>query len=345
MFLKSLASILIVTSGFILAIGQTTPEAKQEKEKAVRAFALAFDGDGGYLGVQTAEVNRENYAKYGLRDVRGVAVEKVMEDSPAAAAGIKEGDVILRFNGEDITSTRKLSRLISEIAPDHQAKVTISRNGSEQNLNATLGKRPAPKFGDGNFTWSVPEMKALELEKLKDMPMLKDFPRGDLPKVWALPDGEGHGFAWRPGEGRHIGIGVVPLGKQLAQHFGVQNGVMVENVRENSPAAKAGLKAGDIITEIDGKAVKGQFDLIRGVNEKKEGDITLTIVRNNSRQTITATPEKSKDSGYFFRNGDDDADIRIAPEGLRLTQPPTPMVAPAPMTAPVMTMLRPGRVI
>lgn len=75
MFLKSLASILIVTSSFILAIGQT-PEPKQEKERAARAFAFAFAGDGGYLGVQSTEVDRDNYTKYGLREVRGVAVER-----------------------------------------------------------------------------------------------------------------------------------------------------------------------------------------------------------------------------------------------------------------------------
>jgi serine protease Do len=346
MFLKSFASILIVTSGFILAIGQTTPEAKQEKEKAARAFAFAFDGDGSYLGVQTVEVNRENYAKYGLRDVRGVAVERVMEDSPAAAAGIKEGDVILRFDGEEITSNRKLSRLVSEVAPDHQVKVTIARNGSEQNLNATLGKRPTPKLGEGNFTWATPEgMRSLELEKLKGMPQLKDFPKGEMPNVWTVPNGEGRGFAWRAGEGRQMGIGVVPLGKQLAEHFGVQDGVMVENVRENSAAAKAGLKAGDIITEIDGRTVKGQFDIIRGINEKKEGEVTLTIMRNNSRQTVTVTPEKSKDGGFFYRMDGDDDDITVAPEGLQLAQPPIPMVAPGPMSPPAMTMLRPTRVI
>jgi membrane-associated protease RseP (regulator of RpoE activity) len=188
-------------------------------------------------------------------------------------------------------------------------------------------------------------MKHLEREKFKDMRMLKGFPKGEMPKVWTLPDGDGHGFARRAGEGRQIGIGVMPLGKQMAEHFGVRNGVMVENVRENSPAAKAGLKAGDIITEIDGKAVKGQLDLIRGVNEKKEGDVTLTIMRNNSRQTITVTPEKSKDGGYYFRSGDDDLDLPVAPDGLRLTQPPTPMIAPAPMAAPAVTLLRPTRVI
>jgi serine protease Do len=351
MILKSFVSILIVTSAFILAIGQT-PEAKVEKEKAARTFAFAFDGDGSYLGVQTSEVTRDNFSKYGLRDVRGVAVEKVMDGSPAAAAGIKEGDVILRLNGEEITSTRKLSRLIAEVAPDHQVKVTISRNGSEHELNATLSKRPEANFGEGNFAWSVPDKTDLE-KKLKDLPEFKDLPDGEMPRTFSLPDGGGRPFAWRAGEGRQIGIGVMPLGKQLAEHFGVGNGVMIDNVRENSPAAKAGLQAGDIITEIDGIAVKGQFDLVRAINEKKEGDVTLTIMRDRNRQTITVTPEKSKDSGYFFRSadGDGDADMTIEPEGLQLAHRPTPMAIPAPMpvpapaVGPAVTFVRPARVI
>lgn len=349
MFLKSFVSILIVTSSFILAIGQT-PEAKQEKEKAAagRTFAFAFDGDGGYLGVQTAEVNKDNFARYGLREVRGVAVEKVMEDSPAASAGIREGDVILRLNGEEITSTRKLSRLISEVAPDHQVRIAISRNGSEQEIPATLGKRPMPKFGPGNFAFSFPEgPEKMELEKLKELPQLKDFPKGEMPKAFTLPEGNGHAFAWRVGEGRSIGVGVMPLGRQLAEHFGVETGVMVENVRENSPAAKAGLKAGDIITEIDGKAVKGQIDLIRGINEKKEGDVILTIIRDRNRQTVTVAPEKSKGDGFFLRSGDGDEGFPVAPEGMRIRPavPSTTVTSPAPIPAPVPMLVRPTRVM
>src|SRR5437763_1303958 len=122
MYIRSIISVLIVTSSFIFAFGQDAPEAKKEKEKAgaARAYAWSFNADGGYLGVQTREVNKDNFATYGLREVRGVAVEKVMENSPAAAAGILDNDVIVRLNGEDITSARKLTRLISEIAPDHE---------------------------------------------------------------------------------------------------------------------------------------------------------------------------------------------------------------------------------
>ena len=214
MFSKSFISVLIVTSSFILAFGQT-PEAKKEKEAPATTFAWSFDGDGGYLGVQTQEVTRENFAKFGLRDVRGVAVEKVLENSPAAAAGLQTGDVIMRFNGEEVTSTRKLTRLVSEVAPDHQVSLTISRGGREQEITATVGKRPAPKFENGNFMFSTPgPMGQFDLEKFKDLPQLKhlsqmkDFPKGEMPQVFAFPNGEGKAFTWRAGERRQIGIGV-----------------------------------------------------------------------------------------------------------------------------------------
>jgi membrane-associated protease RseP (regulator of RpoE activity) len=87
---------------------------------------------------------------------------------------------------------------------------------------------------------------------------------------------------------------------------------MVSEVREGSPAEKAGLKAGDIIVEVDGTAVKGNFDLIKAVNDKKEGPVNLTIVRGGSRQTISVTPEAAKDGGNFFYKGDGE-DGSIAP--------------------------------
>lgn len=355
---RYLSSVMIVTSAFTLVIGQT-PEPKKDKVITPQAFAFSFDGDGGYLGVQTQEVSKDNFAKFGLRDVRGVAVEKVLENSPAAAAGIKDGDVIVRFNGDEITSSRKLTRLVGEVDPDHQVKLTILRNGSEQEITATLGKRPTPKFGEGNFKFAMPPMDKFDVvpdfknfenfkdlpdfknfENLKDLPQWKEFPKGEMPQVFMTPKGEGEHFSWRMGEGRQIGVGVSPLTKQLAQHFGVESGVMISDVRENSPAAKAGLKAGDIIVEADGKAVKGDLDLIRTVNAKKEGDVSITIVREGKRQTISVTPEASKDGGFLFRTHDEGGwtspPAMPAMPAIKMT-PATPM-APMPL-------LRHGRII
>lgn len=306
MFNKLFSSMLIVTSAFVLAFGQND---KKSSDDTPRMFSFSFDG-GSYLGVQTQEITKDNFSKYGLSGVRGVAVEKVTENSPAAAAGIQPGNVILRFDGEDVTGVRKLTRLVGEVDPDHQVKVTISRNGREQEITATVAKRPMTELQNGNFAWSgrMPDLKNLpqmkDMPKVQMMPDMKNMPEG--PHVWSFPGGQGQSFMWRAGEGRAIGVAVSGLSMQLAEHFHVDGGALVNEVRGGSPAAKAGLRAGDIITELDGKQVKNEMDLIKSINEKKDGDVTVTFVRDGRNQTVTVTPEKSKDSGFLFNTGDKD---------------------------------------
>jgi serine protease Do len=337
MFSRALLSVIIVTSAFTLVFGQETPEAKKDAERNARTFAFAFDGGGSYLGVQTQEVNKDNFAKYGLRDVRGVAIDKVVDNSPAAAAGLRTGDVIVRFNGEDVTGSRKLTRLVGEVDPDHQARITVVRDGKEKEFTATLAKRPEPALANGSFN-----VGKLDIPELKDLPALKNFPGGDAPEVFDVPGGEGRVFTFHTG-GRQIGIGSTPLSKQLAAHFGVDSGVMVNEVREGSPAEKAGLKAGDIIVDADGTAIKGTFDLVKAINDKKEGNVTLTYVRDGVRQTVIVTPEAAKDNNMFF-NGDGGGftpATPAAPGTFKMTRPMTP---PMPAMAP-MTWYGPHRVI
>ncbi len=329
MFRKSFAFILLgITAG--LAAYAQTPEPKSDKDRAPRAMTWAFDGGGSYLGVETADVTKENFGKFGLREVRGVAVEKVMDGSPAQTAGLQNGDVILKFNGEEVTSVRKLTRLINEVAPDHQARISVLRGGSERDLTVTLGKRPTPKFEGGVF--APGQMGKLEFPPMGEVPRIQGFP-----PMGGDKDGF---FVWRGGPGRQIGVGITPLTKQLAEHFGVEGGAMVNNVRENSPAAKAGLKAGDIIVEADGKPVKSDVDLIRAVGGKKEGSVNLTIVRGGNRQTISVTPEEVKgefNTFFEFPDAPDTPEAPAAPGKFKLVTPATPM--------PLNQLLVPGRVI
>src|SRR5688572_29893472 len=120
---KLLAFTFVGLLGGTIAVAQTAAPVPRPE---TRLFSLTL-GDGGYLGVQTTEVTKDNFAKYGLREVRGVVIEKVVDNSPAATAGLQAGDVIVKFNGEDVTSVRKLTRLIGEVDPDHQARVTVIR--------------------------------------------------------------------------------------------------------------------------------------------------------------------------------------------------------------------------
>lgn len=320
MLRKSFAFILFVLIG-VGAGNAQVPEPKGEKGGLARSLAWGFDGDGGYLGVQTEEVSKDNLAKYSLREVKGVGVESVVEGSPAQAAGLQKGDVIVKVNGDEITSTRKLTRLIGEISPDHQARLTVIRGGSEREISVTVGKRPGVRWGEGSFQMAVP-MERFEFPQMNNLPNLRSIPRVEaMPLPPGFPDAP---LTWSFGNRRQIGVTVTPLTKQLAGHLGVENGVLVNNVRENSAAAKAGIKAGDVITEVDGTAVKSDTDLIRAVGGKKEGNVTLTIVRDRNRQTINVTPEEAKNGfeNNFFEFSTPDALFDpTCLEGGRLVRP------------------------
>jgi len=290
---KLLGFILVLFSSCLIIYSQKTPEPSKQPAKPM-VYSFQFDG-GSYLGFEPQEVTKENFGKFGLSNVRGVAVEKVVENSPAAQAGLQAGDVIIKFEGEEIESVRKLSRLISEVAPDHQVKLTILRGGIEQEITATMGKREVPAMFNGNFK--------MEMPNLQNLPKMPAMPK--IPQVQVLPPNvKGDAFIWKGdgetgfffGANRQIGVSVSSLTKQLGEYFGAADGkgLLINNVRENSPAAKAGLKAGDIIIEADGKEIKNNTDLIRTLNEKKEGDVQLTIIRDRNRQTVSVTPEKLK---------------------------------------------------
>src|SRR5689334_4778590 len=139
--LINLSVILLFSSA--AAFAQSTPPAPAEPPEtpaASMAFSFAFDG-GNYLGVVPEEINRENMSRYGLGAVRGVGISRVSEGSAADKAGLKKGDVIVQFDNEPVTSTRKLLRLVGEAAPEQTVRLTISRNGAEQQVSVTLGNR------------------------------------------------------------------------------------------------------------------------------------------------------------------------------------------------------------
>ncbi len=281
---------LLFTGGIVLAQQGTTPmpPAAPEPAEVPGNFSLFVDG-GSFLGVHVENINKENMARYNLREARGVAIKQIEKNSPAEKAGLRKDDVILKFEGDNVTGTRKLSRLVSEVAPDQTARLTISRGGAEQEVTVTIGKR------ENSFNVFRRGEGFGNLEKLEGLDKLKDLHKVMPPGSWKW-EGEGFGkdgaiFAF--GGGRRIGVTTTNLTKQLADYFGVadEKGVLITSVNDDSPAAKAGLKAGDVITAIDGERVEGAGDVARGINKKKEGDVTLTIIRNKNQRTVTVTPK------------------------------------------------------
>lgn len=271
-------------------------------------FSFYFDGMN-YLGILPEEVTRENMSRYGLSSVRGVGISRVTEGSPAEKAGLKKGDVILQFDGEPVTSSRKLFRLIGEAAPEQSVRLTIFRNGSEQQVNVTLGQREDASRAFGMLT---PEQRD----------------RIFTPRAPRAPDNNSYDpgrYALALGNNRRVGITSTQLTKQLADFFGVSSGhgLLITSVSENSPASKAGLKAGDVITEVNGEKVEDTDDFVRAINRKDEGEVTLTIIRDKSERTIKVTPERRPTPTFNL------SDISPAAMLSKITIPPINVEIPA----------------
>jgi len=291
---------LILTLGFVLLSGgvawaqhqQSAPVVVTQDNKPSGAFGFRFNEGGNFLGVQTEQVTKENQSRFNLSgEARGMAVAGVTENSPAAKAGLLKGDVILRFDGESVTSVAKLQRLIREAAPQHTARLTVSRNGAEQELSVTLGRREAfagKAFENFGLTpgegFGGPQVEKMRKRGEALGKQFEGFPREGGPYTLMFSGG-----------GRRIGVTTTLLTEQLAEYFGVaeKQGLLVTSVVENSPAAKAGLKAGDVITAADGAKITETGDLSRHLNRRQEGDVTLTLTRERKSRQLKVTPEKS----------------------------------------------------
>ena len=283
----------LIAGGIVYAQQAAAPEALLEAQEpstaeATRAFSIMLDG-GTFLGVSVEDISKENMSRYGMREVRGAGVIQVIKDSPAEKAGLKKDDVILRFEGESVTSARKLTRLVSEASADQTVRLTISRGGSEQEVSATLAKH------DGTLNVFGSAMPPDLFRGTMPPDILRGstpFPMKIDPGMIQINPGEG-GFMFAFGN-RRIGVSTQPLTKQLADYFGVKDGgLLVTSVNDNSPAAKAGLKAGDVITAVDGEKVTSPGDVSRAISKKEDGPVSLTIVRDRNTRTVTVTPEKN----------------------------------------------------
>ena len=276
-YAPALLAAILLTAGAVQA-QQATPAPNPPGDIDSNIFSLLIDGSG-FLGVHAEDISRDNMGRYGLNQVRGVGVTQVVKDSPAEKAGIRKDDVIVRLDGENVTSVRKLNRLVSEIAPDQTVRIAVSRGGSEHELTATIARR-RDTFASTSEAFKLP---------------------GDS-KVWSSDGtfgpftGQFGDFAFALSNRRRIGVSTTELTKQLADFFGVADGrgVLVTSVTDDGPAARAGVKAGDVITAVDGEKVESTGDISRIVNRKKEGDVTLTVVRNKSQQTIRVTPKEGE---------------------------------------------------
>jgi serine protease Do len=299
----------------VLADGQSDKEKKEQKEKAEseakeRDAALlwgpgfsinAIAGNEGYLGVYLEEVSSDRAKELGLSEERGAIVMKVVSGSPAEKAGLKENDVILSFNGRRVDSVRELQRMLGDTPVGRTVALEVARGGSKQTISATVTKRTPVsnlytfKGSPGDETWWRGLQGADALKQADAARKLQEQLEQSRMRIGELGNFNFIGpsrFMFH--RGSRLGVAVESLTDQLGEYFGVKSGrgVLVAEVTENGPAAKAGLKAGDVITGIDGQKTESVPDLMKAISKKEEGSMVLTIVRNRQEQSITVNLEK-----------------------------------------------------
>jgi serine protease Do len=255
-------------------------------EKVARAFRWAMGGSR--LGVSLTDVAGDDRTRLKLSDERGALVKDVQADTPAAKAGLKTDDVIVRFDGETVRSAAHLSRLVRETPPGRTVAIEVSRGGAFQRLTATLEE--ARGFGRlaelDDLDIDVPPVPPLpampSLPAMPPVPPIEPLMRDSIDRL------QRNFFIERPGR---LGISYQELSDQLARHFKVEDGsLLVSHVDADSPAGKAGLQAGDIIVQVNGKAVSRGQDLREQVARADSGaQITLGVRRDGKPIDVKVT--------------------------------------------------------
>ena len=260
--------------GLAVAIGGAVSVAAQDRTERRRPNVMVLDGRGAQLGVRVSDVD--------VKDPLGVRIDDVDPDSPAAKAGLREGDVVVEFDGERVRSARQFTRLVQETPDGRTVKIAVMRNGQKQTLDATPENRVTMDFGVDA------DRLREEVERLREFrvepPVFRYDDRGPRRFEYRLPE---RVMPFMGSRGR-LGVTVQSLTPELEEYFGARSGgVLVSSVTPDSAAAKAGLKAGDVITSINGRSVTGSADLMRELRDLS-GEVTVGLLRDKQEMTLKA---------------------------------------------------------
>ena len=279
---------------------------------AVAARAPFFAGGAGahgaqgYLGVGVRDVSGDQVAVLRLKEARGAEIIVVDHDAPAGKAGLREHDVVLQMNGQAIEGGEQIRRMLHESPPGRTIVLLISRDG--QQITVTT------------------QMASHEEVDRKAWPQHIVVPQDPAP---APSESDNSGFAPGPSapappmRGGNSFMGTIlmmpsptgamldPINGQLAQFFGAANGkgLLVRSVAANSPAAQAGMQAGDVVVQADAKPVASTGDWTKAIKNSHGRPLTIVVLRDKKEQTLTLIPEGKKRSSVEPPVDDKERDV------------------------------------
>jgi serine protease Do len=225
---------------------------------------------GSYIGVMMQEVDSERAKELKLREEGGVEITYVEKDGPADKAGMKVGDVVMRFNGQRVEGNEQFVRLVRETPVGRDVKLEINRSGSM----LTLGVRVQRKT------------QKIESGEVAPMPAERwDIHFPDLPRTFMTLRSSA------------LGVEAESIDGQLAQYFGVKEGVLIRSVFKGSAADKAGIKAGDVIMKIDDSRVSSASDISGQLRTLRGKSATVILMRDHKELSLTVAISNEDPSG------------------------------------------------
>jgi len=233
----------------------------------------------GYLGVGLKDVDTERAGQLKLKAATGAEVITVDHDAPACKAGIKVHDVILSVNGQTVVGQAQLQHMLHDTPAGHTVSLVISRDGQQQSLSVQLADRATLEAD----AWS------------QHIPVPDPDSEANQPAATGTTMGNGI-FSSLGSNPLYTGLDLDMLGPQLANYFGVHDGagLLIRRVDDNSPAAVAGLHAGDVITKINGQTVSTTNQWLHTIHANRGKQVQLTVIRDKHEGTVTMVAGRAK---------------------------------------------------
>lgn len=278
-------SLATAVAGAVAGLGAQDPSSRPSGSlRATRPSVFTLDSRGSQLGVVVSDVD-------GARGT-GVKIDEVTEDSAAEKAGLAAGDIVVEYDGERVRSAKQFTRLVQETPDGRTVTMAVMRDGQKRTLEATPEAR--------SFSWDMTiDGDRIRREIERGMGHLREFrveppldfrfDRGDRgPRVFEFrtPDGTGSAEVRMRSSRARLGVTVQELSPELAEYFGAPNGgALVAGVAKGSAAERAGLKAGDVITSVNGDRVDDTRDLLRELEDASD-EVSLGVIRDKKEMTV-----------------------------------------------------------
>jgi serine protease Do len=278
-YLSLTLAALAVASWFLAASPSVARAQAQTFAPIFDGFSplLAHSSTAGYLGVDVADVDADRAQALKLKEARGAVITLIDHDAPAGQIGLKVNDVVLAIDGQTVEGAEALRHILREIPPGRKVSLQISRDGNIQTLAVQLADRKEME----KDVWAKIGLETGGIEPLPPPPGMSILAGGGSAPVsggthWSLFTST-----------LNVGALVEPLTSQMAEYLGVQGGLMVKQVAKKSEAARAGLKAFDVILKVGADSIATSADWDRALRSNVGKPVQVTILRNKKQQQVT----------------------------------------------------------